>query len=65
VRAEAGSTGLTIGEVLALGEGDVVRLGAAGSACIIAGGSRLHRVRPGLSGSHRTVQIIEPVGGGA
>jgi flagellar motor switch protein FliM len=62
VRAEAGSTGLTIGEVLALAEGDVVRLGTAGSACIIAGDMRLHHVRPGLSGRRRAVQIIEPAG---
>ncbi len=65
VRAEAGATGLTIGEVLALAEGDVVRLGAAGSACIMAGDSRLHRVRPGLSGNRRAVQIIESVGSGS
>jgi len=62
VRAEAGSTGLTIGEVLALGKGDVVRLGVAGSARIVAGESPLQRVRPGLSGNRRAVQIVESVG---
>jgi flagellar motor switch protein FliM len=62
VRVEAGSTGLTIGEILALGKGDVVRLGVAGSACIVAGQSPLHRVRPGLNGSRRAVQIIEAAG---
>jgi flagellar motor switch protein FliM len=62
VRAEAGEIGLTIGEVLGLGEGDVVRLGTAGSACIVAGDRRLHRVRPGLCGRRRAVQIIEPAG---
>jgi flagellar motor switch protein FliM len=63
VRAEAGQTGLTLAEVLSLSKGDVVRLGAAGSACIVAGDSRLHRVRPGLSGKRRAVQIIDPIGG--
>jgi flagellar motor switch protein FliM len=62
VRAEAGATGLTLGQVLSLGEGDVVRLGAAGSACIIAGDRRLHNARPGLSGRYRAVQITEPAG---
>ncbi|MGO9321033.1 MAG: flagellar motor switch protein FliM [Solirubrobacteraceae bacterium] len=65
VRAEAGAVGLTIGEVLSLGEGDVIRLGVAGEADITVGDNRLHRVRPGLSGNRRAVQIIEPVGGGA
>ncbi len=64
VRAEAGETGLTLAQVLSLSKGDVVRLGAAGSACIIAGDSRLHRVRPGLSGKRRAVQIVDRVGGG-
>jgi len=63
VRAEVGAIGLTIGEVLLLGEGDVVRLGAAGNAGITVGDSHLHSARPGLSGTRRAVQIIEPVGG--
>jgi len=62
VRAEAGAAGLTIGEVLALGEGDVVRLGTAGHASIVAGDRRLHHARPGLSGNRRAVQIIDPAG---
>ncbi len=63
VRAEVGAIGLTIGEVLSLGEGDVVRLGAAGEAGITVGDNRLHNARPGLSGNRRAVQIVEPVGG--
>jgi flagellar motor switch protein FliM len=62
VRAETGSRRLTIGEVLALGAGDVVRLGTAGEVCIVAGEMRLHRVRPGLSGRRRAVQILESAG---
>lgn len=60
VRAEAGAIGLTIGEVLSLSEGDVVRLGASGNAGIAIGENRLHHARPGLSGNRRAVQIIEP-----
>jgi flagellar motor switch protein FliM len=62
VRAEVGAVGLTIGEVLSLGEGDVVRLGTAGDAGITIGENRLHDARPGLSGSRRAVQIVESVG---
>ncbi len=65
VRAEVGAVGLTIGEVLALGEGDVVRLGTAGEAGITVGDNRLHNARPGLSGKRRAVQIVEPVESGA
>jgi flagellar motor switch protein FliM len=64
VRAEAGAVPLTIGEVLALGEGDVVRLGAAGAAGITVGEDTLHRAKPGLSGTKRAVQIIEAEGSG-
>jgi flagellar motor switch protein FliM len=60
LRAELGATELTIGEVLALGEGDIVRLGAAGSAGVFLGDTRLRSIRPGRSGKHRAVQIVEP-----
>jgi flagellar motor switch protein FliM len=63
VRAEAGEAGLTLAQVLSLSEGDVVRLGTAGSACITVGDSPLHRVRPGLSGKRRAVQIIDRAAG--
>ncbi len=63
VRAEVGSVGLTIADVLALGEGDVVHLGPAGEADLVVGETALHRVRPGLSGNRRAVQIVTPGGG--
>ena len=65
LRVEVGAIELTIGEVLALGEGDVVRLDAAVStgAYLCAGDERLHRARPGRSGSRRAVQIVEQLGG--
>jgi len=61
VRAEVGSVELTIGDVLALGEGDVLRLGAPASdgVFLCLGEVRLHRARPGRSGTHRAVEIIE------
>jgi len=64
VRAELEPVGLTIEEVLALGEGDVVRLGIAGRACIAVGDSRLYAARPGLSGNRRAVQIVEALESG-
>lgn len=63
VRAEAGATTMTIGEVLALGRGDIVPLGAAGDAGIVVGDSRLHDVRVGLCGNRRAVQVVGPTGG--
>ncbi|HTW42356.1 MAG TPA: FliM/FliN family flagellar motor switch protein [Solirubrobacteraceae bacterium] len=60
VRAEAGAVSLTLGEILALARGDIVRLGGAGHAGIVVGEDRLHEVRVGLSGRQRAVQIIEP-----
>jgi flagellar motor switch protein FliM len=59
VRAEAGAVGLTLGEVLSLGQGDVIRLGEAGAAGIAVGANRLHHARPGLSGGRRAVQILD------
>jgi flagellar motor switch protein FliM len=61
VRAEVGAVELTIGEVLALGPGDVLRLGspASGGVFLCAGDVRLHRARPGRSGTRRAVEIVE------
>jgi flagellar motor switch protein FliM len=59
VRAEAGAVRRTLGQILALGAGDVVRLGAAGRAGIVVGEERLHDVRVGLSGYQRAVQIVD------
>ncbi len=61
VRAEVGAVELTIGDVLALGEGDIVRLGtqASGGVFVCAGEVRLHRARPGRSGVRRAVEIVE------
>jgi len=61
-RAELGSVDLTIGEVLALATGDVLRLGTAGSAELTVGETPLHYARPGLSGNRRAVKIIESTG---
>ena len=58
LRAEVGAVELTLGEVLALAPGDVVRLGPAGGEGLFGGGERLHRVRPGRAGSRRAVQIL-------
>jgi flagellar motor switch protein FliM len=62
-RAELGALDLTLGEVLSLGEGDLVNLGAAGIAGIAVGETALHIVQPGLSGNHRAVKVIESAGG--
>ncbi len=61
IRAEVGAVEMTIGEVLSLGEGDVVRLGstAANGVFVCTDGVRLHRARPGRNGSRRAVEIIE------
>ncbi|MCW2977704.1 MAG: surface presentation of antigen protein [Actinomycetia bacterium] len=61
VRAEVGAVELTIGEVLALTPGDVLKLGspASGGVFLCAGDVRLHRARPGRSGTRRAVEIVE------
>jgi flagellar motor switch protein FliM len=58
LRAEVGAIELTLGEVLGVSVGDVLALGPAGTEGLFGGGERLHRVRPGRSGSRRAVQII-------
>jgi flagellar motor switch protein FliM len=59
VRAEVGAISLTIGEVLALSEGDILRLGPAGSEGVYVGEKRLNRAKPGRSGGRRAVQIVD------
>lgn len=59
LRAEVGAIALTIGEVLALGEGDILRLGPAGSEGVFIGEKRLNRAKPGRSGGRRAVQIVD------
>ena len=65
VRAEVGTVDLTIGDVLALTEGDVLRLATPASAGVYlcVDGVRLHRARPGRSGSRRAVEIVERLEG--
>jgi flagellar motor switch protein FliM len=63
LRAEVGSIELTMNEILALGEGDLIRLGPVGEEALYGGDERLHRARPGLSGNRRAAQIIERIGG--
>jgi flagellar motor switch protein FliM len=61
VRAEVGAVEMAIGDVLALKEGDIVRLGspASGGVFLYAGAVPLHRARPGRSGSKRAIEIVE------
>jgi len=59
LRAEVGSVAMKISDVLALGEGDLVRIGPVGNEGVYGGVERLHRARPGRSGARRAVQIIE------
>ena len=59
LRAEVGAVALTISEVLALGEGDILRLGPAGSEGVFIGEKRLNRAKPGRSGGRRAVQIVD------
>ncbi|HZQ82750.1 MAG TPA: FliM/FliN family flagellar motor switch protein [Gaiellaceae bacterium] len=61
VRAEVGALELTIGEVLALREGDVLRLGvpAAGGIHVCVGEQPLYRAKPGRSGTRRAAEVTE------
>jgi flagellar motor switch protein FliM len=60
-RAEVGSIDLTVGEVLALREGDVLRLGALADAGVelYVGHAALYHAKPGRSGNRRAVEITE------
>jgi flagellar motor switch protein FliM len=62
VRAEVGSSVLTIDEVLALRPGDLVRLGpCASGGTLFAEAVPIHRTRPGRSGSRRAVEILDRI----
>jgi flagellar motor switch protein FliM len=65
VRAEVGSVEMSIGDVLDLTEGSIVKLNtpAADGVYVCAGGTKLHRAQPGRSGSRRAVEIIERLDG--
>jgi flagellar motor switch protein FliM len=62
VRAEVGSTDLTIDEVLALAPGDVIKLGSASSGgTLYADSVPIHRTKAGLSGNRRAVEVLERI----
>lgn len=62
VRAEVGSTELTVDEVLALEIGDLVKLGTAASgSTLYADSVPIHRARPGRSGNRRAVEVLERI----
>jgi flagellar motor switch protein FliM len=65
LRAEVAAVQMPIEEVLALREGDVVRLKARTSAgvTLFADKVPVHTARPGRSGSRRAIQVTERVGG--
>jgi flagellar motor switch protein FliM len=67
VRAEVAAVTMPIEAVLALKEGDLLRLNApaAGGVTIFADKVPVHNGRPGRSGSRRAVQVTGKVGGGA
>jgi flagellar motor switch protein FliM len=61
MRAEVAATQLTIGEVLALRKGDVIRFGQPASAGIAfcADAVPIHRGKAGRLGSQRAIEILE------
>jgi flagellar motor switch protein FliM len=62
VRAEVGSTELTVDQVLALQVGDLVKLGAAASgSTLYADSVPIHRARPGRSGLRRAIEVLERI----
>jgi flagellar motor switch protein FliM len=66
MRAEVAATELTIGQVLELRPGDVLRFGLPASAgvALCADTVPVHRAKPGKSGSQRAVEILEPLEAG-
>jgi flagellar motor switch protein FliM len=66
VRAEVAAVDLPIEAILALKEGDLLRLNApaAGGITLYAHKVPVHTGRPGRSGSRRAVQVTARVGGG-
>ena len=67
VRAEVASVAMPIEAVLALKEGDLLRLNApaVGGITLYADKVPVHTGRPGRSGSRRAVQVTGHMGGGA
>jgi flagellar motor switch protein FliM len=65
LRAEVAAVEMPIEEVLALREGDIVRLNARASAgvTLFADKVPVHTARPGRSGSRRAIQVTERIGG--
>jgi flagellar motor switch protein FliM len=62
LRAEVGSSVLTIDEVLALRPGDLVPLGpCANGGTLFAEAVPIHRTKPGRSGSRRAIEIIDRI----
>lgn len=62
VRAEVGSRDLSVDEVLALKPGDVLRLGPSSAGGVLyAAAVPTHRIRPGRSGRHRAVSVIDRI----
>jgi flagellar motor switch protein FliM len=61
LRAEIASTGMSVGDVLGLSVGDVIRFDSPASAGITlcADTVPIHRARPGRSGNHRAVEVVE------
>jgi flagellar motor switch protein FliM len=57
LRARVGSVQLTADQLLALGEGDIVRLGPATGVTLYADEVPLHRGRPGRERNKRAIQI--------
>lgn len=67
LRAEVGSIELTAEDVLTLGVGDVIRLGAGSGhgVTMYAGDVPVHRGKPGSSATRRAVQVLGRAGGEA
>jgi len=67
LRAEVAHVEMAIDDVLALGPGDLVRLGAPAEAGvgIYAEDVPIHRAQPGRSGTRRAVQVVGPGGASA
>jgi flagellar motor switch protein FliM len=64
MRAEVASIEMAIDDVLGLVPGDLVKLGAPADqgVAVYAEDVRVHRAKPGRSGSRRAVQIVPPTG---
>lgn len=59
LRAEIGATEMTAAELLALGEGDLVRLGPAkDGVTLYADDTPVHRARAGRDGTRRAIQVV-------